>query len=271
MAAIGIPLFLFIISFGGIVFTIAIAIISSFALWEFYSIAETKQAYPYKTLGIAVGLALFAYFHISITSSTELFTLGISEIMAAMLLLFIYQLFAQRENPLISIMATLGGILYVPLMMSAFVGIRLYPEIESSGYIFTAMLVTVWICDSAAYFVGKKYGKNKIFPSVSPKKSWQGSIAGFIFAVIAFSLISSYFAQEIPLLHAVIIGALIGSVGQIGDFVESAFKRDAGVKDSGSILPGHGGILDRFDSLIFVAPTVYIYLVLMERFDLLLN
>ena len=132
----------------------------------------------------------------------------------------------------------------------------LYTE---AGYLIISIFASIWVCDSAAYFIGSALGKHKLFPRVSPKKSWEGAIAGFIFAVVTLIAARELLLDILSLTDAVIIGILIGIFGQLGDLVESLLKRDAGVKDSSSIIPGHGGIFDRFDSILFTVPIVYLY------------
>ena len=128
------------------------------------------------------------------------------------------------------------------------------------AYLLLSMFVSVWVCDSAAYFAGRAFGKHKLFARVSPKKSWEGAIAGVIFSTLSFALLTHTFLENFPLIHGICIGLLIGIIGPIGDLCESLLKRDANIKDSSSLIPGHGGVLDRFDSIMFVAPTIYIYL-----------
>ena len=103
-------------------------------------------------------------------------------------------------------------------------------------------------------------GKHKIFPRVSPKKSWEGTIAGVLISPLSMWLALQLFLPEFPQTHAVVLGAIIGVVGPVGDFAESLLKRDASIKDSSALIPGHGGVLDRFDSIMFVAPVVWLYL-----------
>jgi phosphatidate cytidylyltransferase len=126
------------------------------------------------------------------------------------------------------------------------------------------VLGSIWACDSLAYYGGKFFGKHKLFERVSPKKTWEGAVAGFIGGITGVLLVRYLFIQAgetfyLDVLQVSIIGALGGSLGQLGDLAESWLKRDAGVKDSSSIIPGHGGVLDRFDSLLFVAPATYVY------------
>ena len=123
-------------------------------------------------------------------------------------------------------------------------------------------MFSIWACDTAAYFIGSAIGKHKLFPRVSPNKSWEGSIAGFIFAVAAFYVSKILMLDFINLTDAIILGVIVGTVGQLGDLIESLLKRDAEVKDSSSLIPGHGGVFDRFDSLLLTAPIVYIYMTL---------
>ncbi len=123
-----------------------------------------------------------------------------------------------------------------------------------------SILVTIWVCDSAAYFVGKSIGKHKMSKLVSPNKTWEGAIAGFMFAV-AIAVASKYLVlPNLSIKMALGTGVIVGTIGQAGDFVESLFKRDAGVKDSSHLIPGHGGVFDRFDSLLFSAPFIYLML-----------
>jgi phosphatidate cytidylyltransferase len=127
-----------------------------------------------------------------------------------------------------------------------------------------SIFFSVWLSDSAAYFIGKSIGKRKLYPRISPKKTWEGAIACFIAAVISFPLLIKLFLNDFPIIHTIIIGAIIGIFGQIGDLAESQLKRDAGIKDSSNIIPGHGGFLDRFDSILFIGPIIYLYLVLLR-------
>jgi phosphatidate cytidylyltransferase len=118
----------------------------------------------------------------------------------------------------------------------------------------------IWICDTAAFHFGVALGKHKLFPRVSPNKSWEGSIFGFIFA-IATAVAAKYIVLDyLSLPQSVVIGCIVGIFGQLGDLIESLLKRDAGVKDSSHIIPGHGGAFDRFDSLLLTAPLVYLYI-----------
>jgi phosphatidate cytidylyltransferase len=128
------------------------------------------------------------------------------------------------------------------------------------GYTVIAVLMSIWLCDTAAYFGGKTLGKHKLFERVSPKKTWEGAIIGFIFSVLTMVGAKILVLGYLEYRHAIVLGMLIGIFGQLGDLIESRFKRDAGVKDSSSIIPGHGGVYDRFDSLVYISPIVYLYI-----------
>jgi phosphatidate cytidylyltransferase len=119
------------------------------------------------------------------------------------------------------------------------------------------VLISVWVLDTFAYFGGVTFGKNRIFPAISPKKSWEGAIAGFVGVVLFWYFVAANQWVAVSLPVAMVLAIAIGSVGQIGDFFESFIKRSSDQKDSSRLLPGHGGMLDRFDSLIFVAPFVW--------------
>ena len=135
-------------------------------------------------------------------------------------------------------------------------------NISEEGMLLTfVMFLSVWICDTFAFFFGSKFGKSKILPEVSPKKTWVGTIAGLISSLVLLTGFHhyGYFKGLIELKDAVVIALIAGGFGQLGDFAESLLKREAGLKDTSNFLRGHGGILDRFDSLSFAAPLTLLY------------
>jgi len=142
---------------------------------------------------------------------------------------------------------------------------RLYYKVgmdySNGGRWIILMLVTIWICDTAAYFIGKAVGKHKLFPRVSPNKTVEGAVAGTVFSFITAYIFHLTYIKSLTLFQCLVIALIVSVMGQIGDLIESVFKRDAGEKDSSNLLPGHGGMLDRFDAPLFVAPLVYLYMV----------
>lgn len=195
----------------------------------------------------------------------------------------IVELFRNRGSAILNIAATFLGTFYIGLFLGCAVGMReIFTVLEFpvsrilgvidvapehlqlldrwGGGTVIAVLATIWICDSAAYFGGRALGRHRLFPRVSPKKSWEGAIFGFLGAVGAMVAAREIGLGYLSLTHAIVMGAIIGSVGQVGDLVESLIKRDAGIKDSSGLIPGHGGVFDRFDSFILVSPLIFLYL-----------
>ena len=221
---------------------------------------------------------------ISLLTKLQLFLTLLLLFLVVTLLL---ELFRDKGSVLANLGHTWLGVVYVGLFMATLIGIRelfgtefpvwlyrLHPvgglDIPDSsireityrwgGLTIISIMATIWICDTFAYFGGLSMGKHKLFPRVSPKKTWEGAVWGFVGAVAAMIAARQILLPYLEIHQALIIGVIIGVLGQIGDLVESLFKRDAGVKDSSALIPGHGGVFDRFDSLIFVAPVLYLYI-----------
>ncbi|MBN1551066.1 phosphatidate cytidylyltransferase, partial [bacterium] len=174
----------------------------------------------------------------------------------------IYAIFMYKEYLIENLSITVFGIIY-QMSIATLILIRqqtvLINQTDQFGSGLVMLLfLTIWICDTAAYLWGSKFGRHKLFVRISPKKTWEGAIAGFITALMFAYLLKFILVPSLSFRQSLFAGFVIGIVGQIGDLVESGFKRQAGVKDSSSFLPGHGGILDRFDSPLFVAPCIYI-------------
>jgi phosphatidate cytidylyltransferase len=195
-------------------------------------------------------------------------------------------------SAIVNVATTVVGVIYISFFLGMLIGIRelsleesfpLYRFLPSSsvesgtvseelyritaekvyawgGYTIISLFATIWICDTAAYFGGLTLGKHKLFERVSPKKTWEGAAFGFVFAILTMIAAKYLVLEHLALGHCIAVGIIVGTFGQIGDLAESLLKRDAGVKDSSALIPGHGGIFDRFDSLIFVSPLVYLYL-----------
>ncbi len=180
------------------------------------------------------------------------FTLpGASVLLLAM---FVYALRQDNlRNVLTEVAASFMGVFYT------FVPWRFAIDLRAvSIHLLFFALALNWVGDSAAYYVGRAIGKHKLAPSVSPGKSWEGAIASVIGAIIFGLLYLGHFVPQLPLWQVAIIAAIANVAGQLGDLAESAMKRGAGMKDSGNLLPGHGGFLDRLDSSLFALPVVYV-------------
>lgn len=165
-----------------------------------------------------------------------------------------------RKNPrsaLLNISSVLLGALYVGWLFGRH--LILLRQMPDGRYLVLLLVGITWSGDIGAYLIGMRFGKHKVIPAISPGKSVEGYVAGMVFACATALLIRYWLLPDITLLHTVILGIGLTIVGQVGDLAESLLKRGASVKDSGSLMPGHGGILDRCDSMIFIAPALYYY------------
>lgn len=279
---IGVPTAVFIIYQGGWLFATFIIILSSVTLWEFYNITKTKGANPFINTAIVSHILMLIVFFIpnhtegfpnfsSMQGTVAVILVGVT----FSLIVLSASIWQKKPNPILSVVSTLSGWAYisVPFLFLIFLREIKFHELDlissasnsphynlSAGFVMT-MVASVWICDTAAYLTGMAFGKHKLIPSVSPKKTWEGSIGGFVFAIISFVVGCYYLVPGLKPVHSIVCGIIVGTIGQIGDLAESKFKRDAGVKDSSELIPGHGGLFDRFDSLLFVIPSIAIYLV----------
>lgn len=240
-------------------------IITAISQLELYKLFENKEHYTQKKYGIFLGMVLFATsFFVAkgvIDSASYYFTIFL------IILMFVIQLYNKRETHFTCIAFTLVAIIYVAIPLStinyiAFAGIN---ENQYTYKFVLAMFVMIWTNDSGAYIFGSIFGKHKLFEKISPKKTWEGTIGGFFTALVASYIISLWFT-ELSLIQWFIFAAVVSVFGTYGDLVESHLKRRAGVKDSGRIMPGHGGMLDRFDSTYFAAPMIFLYLKILEYF-----
>ncbi|MFA7326279.1 MAG: phosphatidate cytidylyltransferase [Candidatus Kapaibacterium sp.] len=269
-AAIGIPLAIFLFLQGGIFFAVGILIIIGFGLHEFYSMAENKGYHPMKWASIAVSLIAGVIFFLTLTGTLDYkFTKLIYTFLAPTLIgtfLITLALYKNGISAFADISISIGGIMYVAFPLMCLIAIREFNHLSSSeidwGYFILTLFIAIWLCDSAAYFIGKAIGKHKLFPRHSPKKSWEGAIAGFVFGAAGFVGLTAWLNPSFGLANSIAVGAIITSFCQLGDLIESHFKRDAEVKDSSNFFPGHGGFLDRFDGVIYISPIVLFILVL---------
>lgn len=259
VAIFGIPIIIFLVVKGGWAIVVLVLIINLLAQYEFYKLTELKKMLPIKILGL-VGTVIFTISFYKY--GTEKFWL-ITIIFFYLTLLF--ELFRNKASATFNISATSLGFFYPAFFFSFIILIRELPKSLNLDYAAGArwiifMFAAIWICDTAAYFIGSAIGKHKLFHRVSPNKTVEGAIAGFIFAIVTAYIAHTVYIKLLSLADCLVIGAIVGIMSQIGDLVESLFKRDTGIKDTSGILPGHGGFLDRFDAPLFVAPLVFLYL-----------
>jgi phosphatidate cytidylyltransferase len=262
VAVIAIPIILAASYFGGYLFLLFILVISLISFYEFSLLARNKNMH----VNLIVGL--ISVFIFVVNSYLKLID-NYTSLLIIISALCVIELFRNKNSALLNLGGTLLGVLYIGLFSSALISIREFyiPREENysqGGFLIISIFAAIWICDSAAYYIGTAFGKHKLLPRVSPNKSWEGAIAGFVFAIIAMIVSKLIVLDFISWNSAIGMGIIVGVLGQIGDLIESLFKRDSGVKDSSDLIPGHGGIFDRFDSLIFSAPLILILLILLE-------
>lgn len=252
---------------GGILFNqysylIVFSIITSLALYEFYSLLSKAGKTPLsKVLNTIGGLCLFisAYFFFSSTSHSLILLVPYA---VYLLILFVSELYKKRSNPIQSLAYAVLGQMYIaiPMALLNFLAFG-YTGLGGAYHyaLLLALFIFIWVNDSFAYLTGSLFGKHRLFERISPKKSWEGFIGGAIFAIIAAVIYAHYFT-ELPLWAWVGFAVVMIVAGTLGDLIESLVKRTLDVKDSGDLLPGHGGILDRIDSVIFSIPAQFVYL-----------
>ncbi len=252
------------------VFVLVILLLSAFGLMEFYGLAEKRGLPCFKWCGLAGGILLTAGTFCNLTG--HLGTSGsparVNDFETGFLILFVLglcvrQLFAKSNAAgMAAIATTLFGLMYVPWLLNFIQEINFFPGVQGKIFLIYFVLVTKF-SDTGAYAVGSLIGRHKMSPRISPGKTWEGFGGAILFSTGA-SLIFVHFLgnrmEGMTWLHAVVLGVLLSITAVIGDLIESLFKREAGVKDSGKFFPGIGGLLDLLDSLLFNAPLMYLYL-----------
>ena len=243
-------------------FVILSTIAALLALGEFYSLATKARCKPQVVTGFCAALVVIASFVF------EEPLLTVAALIAVAIVTLVGAVFRPSElkESLVSVSSTIFGVIYVALLASCLVGVRMIsdtrfatPVSHLSSKALTMFFAIVIFTDTGAYYTGRTIGRHKLAPRISPGKTIEGAIGGFVMAAVAGYVSKLTFFPEIPIAHCLVLGAIIGIVGQIGDLAESLLKRGSDVKDSGRLLPGHGGMLDRIDSILFSAPVLYFY------------
>jgi phosphatidate cytidylyltransferase len=228
-------------------------------LWEFYLLAKKLQLKPDAGAGFLAGAALVT---ISLNNDARVNTLLFLFVIIALTigtLIATTLRGAPFEKMIGSVGATILGVLYVPLLGSHLVLLRMGFEPSLSAHLLSFFFLVLMGGDAGAYYIGRAFGKHKLAPSISPGKTWEGAVGGIVAALAMGTLAHFWFFRELPLKYTLPLAALMTVVGIFGDLAESALKRGAGAKDAANILPGHGGLLDRLDSLLFNAPLIYYF------------
>ncbi|HYE30018.1 MAG TPA: phosphatidate cytidylyltransferase [Methylomirabilota bacterium] len=251
-------------------FLIIMLVLAGIGLHEFYEMVRKRGLVCFKGWGIFGGLLLMSatFLWIGGVLSVDLPPAKANDFETSFLILFVLGLcirqFVSRNNTegLMAISTTLFGLMYVPWLLNFVQKINFFPGVDGRYYVLYFILVTKF-SDLGAYVTGSLFGKHKMIPRISPGKTWEG----FAGAIVISTLISVAFVQlagerlkGMGMIDAIILGVVLSAAAVVGDLIESLFKREAGVKDSGQLFPGIGGILDLMDSLLFNAPLMYLYL-----------
>ena len=254
------PLLILLVRSGGWAFLAFVGLEVTLGLIEFYRMMRAKGLAPFAWFGTAGSLGMLWLVYRPHVSHPDFLAT------AALLLALAFGLRrADRPRQVESIAVTLFGMLYVGWLSAHLVLLRELPWQagtsygEGTAYVLLAFTVT-WSCDIGAFLIGRAFGRNRPWTRISPRKSVEGAAGGFAAAILAALGARLVFAPFLRLWDAVALGGLVGVFAQVGDFVESLLKRDADHGDSSDLIPGHGGVLERFDSLYFAAPLVYYYL-----------
>ncbi len=275
VAAVGVPFGIAVVYFGSMSTALVLSALAGLAVLELYRIARASGWRPFQWLGIPTTMAIvlaaawsggFVDWSAHVLVAVVLLTLG--SLGAAVFLR------GPAGHPLPSVAVTLFGAVYVGGTLGFALLLRAFPGVSEGEAGWEGALVAIfpmtvtWVGDAVAYFAGHRWGRTKLIPSVSPGKTVAGGIGGLlgsVAAAIAFValLLNPYSGLGLSIPSAVLLGLTIGAASQVGDLAESLLKREAGVKDSGSLFPGHGGVLDRFDSIFFALPTAYLILLLL--------
>ena len=266
-AVVFLPLLVLLARLGGLVYLGFTLLFIGLALREFYLMMASKGFFPHWKSGyVAAFLLPIGVYARQRTHQTEEWHLAglITVLLVAMLLAELRR--GASKQTLVNTSATLLGVLYIGWLGAHVVALRELPWSLSVSYaqgMSMALLpfFLAWTCDTAAYTVGRAWGRHRLAPGVSPGKSVEGAIAGLGAAILAAAIARVWFAPYLTVTAALTLGLLVGVFAQLGDLVESLLKRDADTKQSSSLIPGHGGVLDRFDSILFAAPLVYYFLI----------
>jgi phosphatidate cytidylyltransferase len=277
-AVVGVPILIFALVEGGYVLLTLVAFVTVIGLWEFFHAMELRGYKPVKTAGYLSGLVI-------VFSAYLLKDYFLILFLVLLFILFISLFEKDNKTALSGTGGTIFGVFYIAGLLSFAIKLRelgtfLAGQYKSLGsflatrhiddktgiYAIFFPIAIIFISDTGAYFVGKAYGKRRVAPAISPKKSWEGVLGGIAASLVAAYVIWRIAPDRFPLGQAVILSVILSIAGLAGDLVESRIKRDAGVKDSGTIFPGHGGIMDRIDALLFGLPIAYIYFLMYFRF-----
>lgn len=226
------------------------------AINEFFQLSKKAGAIPQKLLGSIAAISIFTSAFVHVTYNYQKLYL-ISGLIIA--LIFISELYRKKKDPFKNIAWTLTGLIYTTLPFALLNYIVFFKDNIFRPELLACIFLLIWTNDSFAYISGVSFGKHRLFKRISPKKSWEGSIGGGL-STIGIAILLSYYPGLLSLTDWIVIAIITVVTGTLGDLTESLLKRSINIKDSGNLLPGHGGILDRFDALLLAIPFIFVYL-----------
>ncbi|HRR08885.1 MAG TPA: phosphatidate cytidylyltransferase [Rhodothermales bacterium] len=258
-AIIGFAIIIPLMYLGGPFVTIVVLVVGLLAQIELYRLFEDAGIHPHKSIGALIGIL--------ITLNTVIKHDPLLTLVLGALLISLIELFRNHPQPIQNVSATIFGVIYPVLFLNYALHLRFGTDLmiiknpdEQGFWLLLTVFLMVAATDTAAYYVGRAFGKNLLFERVSPKKTWEGSAGGLIGCTLVAVGMKMWVITFLDWTDVVVIVLICGILSQFGDLVESLFKRSVKAKDSGSLLPGHGGFLDRLDALLFAMPLVYVYL-----------
>jgi len=243
--------------FGGPFYYLILALAAALGALEFFGILGLSYRHPLTVFGLLCVLLLIVGAHYKEPETFEdPYTAPI--LAGAVVFSLIWLLSRRAGHALVNWVWTLAGIIYIGWMLSHFIPLR---ALDDGREWVLFLLFATFATDTAAFFCGRAWGKRSLAPAISPGKTWEGAIGGFLAAIAASLVLATILGLPIPYWQVTILGILIGIFAQLGDLSESLLKRSAGVKEAGTLIPGHGGILDRLDSIVFTVVVVYYYVI----------
>lgn len=239
--------------------TCVITFLSMMGIYEYNKAFKIAKFKPISWVGYLGCLTIFLMGGI-IPDQDKMYITKIA-LPAFIIIIFMYMILTNLKRTIVDVAITVFSLLYIPFMFSF---VKLILMMDHGRFLIIYVFMAAFASDTFAYFIGSKFGKNKLCPEISPKKTIEGSIGGILGVILCFTIITyignEYFNMNLNIIYMLFAGVIAGIAGQFGDLSASAIKRYCNVKDFGNIMPGHGGILDRFDSMLFVAPVMYMFL-----------
>jgi phosphatidate cytidylyltransferase len=262
-AAVALPALLALMFWGPPLAMVAVVALAAFlGLWEFNALLAARGVRPFRLVGGLVAAAVFA--EVVFVDAPALWAVPVLPVALLLLLGAMLQRADDIPSAVPAAAATLLGACYLGGLGGALAALRAMPPADLGAWRLTLLLAIIMSADTLAFFAGSAFGRHKLAPRISPGKTLEGLAGGLVGGILAALVVRRLGLPSLPLVDAIALGAVVAGLGVVGDLAESLLKRWAGVKDSGALFPGHGGMLDRLDSLLFGAPVLYYYFLILR-------